>query len=64
MNDALPTAWGMAGKDGPLALVALGLATLVSEDLACVGAGLLVARGALAFGPATGACLWRRRLLP
>ena len=42
--------------DLPLALVALALATLVSEDLACIAAGLLVAAGKLTFGPAVGAC--------
>lgn len=39
-----------------LALLALALATLVSEDLACIAAGLLVAAGKLAFGPAVAAC--------
>ena len=33
--------------DLPLALVALALATLISEDLACIAAGLLVAAGKL-----------------
>ena len=43
--------------DGSLfSLVALALATLVSEDLACIAAGLLVARGTLGFMPATTAC--------
>jgi membrane protein DedA with SNARE-associated domain len=42
--------------DVPLALAALALATLVSEDLACIAAGLLVAAGKLAFGPAVAAC--------
>ncbi len=40
----------------PLALAALAFATLVSEDLACIAAGLLVAAGKLAFGPAAAAC--------
>lgn len=31
-------------------------ATFLSEDLACIGAGLLVARGLIAFLPATAAC--------
>lgn len=35
-------------------LIALG--TLISEDLACIGAGLLVAGGTLGFWPATLAC--------
>jgi membrane protein DedA with SNARE-associated domain len=38
-----------------LALLLAG-ATLVSEDLACLGAGALVARGALSFGLGTAAC--------
>lgn len=37
-------------------LVALALATLVSEDLACIAGGLLVAQGTLSFAPATAAC--------
>ncbi len=38
-------------------LVALGAATLLSEDLTLVVAGLMVSRGLLAFWPATTACL-------
>jgi membrane protein DedA with SNARE-associated domain len=45
-----------AEAGGPWALVALAVATLLSEDLACLAAGLLVARGALGFGEATAAC--------
>lgn len=45
-----------AETGGAWALVALALATLISEDLACIAAGLLVARGALGFGEAAGAC--------
>lgn len=44
------------GQIGNWALPALALATLVSEDLTCLTAGLLVARGDLAFWPATLAC--------
>jgi len=33
------------------------LATLVSEDLACIAAGLMVAEGAIGFLPATSACM-------
>ena len=32
------------------------LGTLISEDLTCIGAGLLVARGLIGFGPAVVAC--------
>ncbi len=35
----------------------LALATLVSEDLTCIGAGLLAAKGVIGFIPATLACL-------
>ena len=35
----------------------IALSTLVSEDLACIGAGLLAARGTVDFLPATLACL-------
>jgi membrane protein DedA with SNARE-associated domain len=38
-------------------LVGLALFTLASEDLACVAAGVLVARGEVGFVPATLACL-------
>ncbi|MEO1082279.1 MAG: alpha/beta fold hydrolase [Pseudomonadota bacterium] len=38
-------------------LLLLAVATYVSEDLACIAAGLLVARGMLEFFPAVGACL-------
>lgn len=37
-------------------LLLLAASTLVSEDLACIGAGLLVSQGRLAFIPATLAC--------
>lgn len=37
-------------------LLLLGLSTLVSEDLACLAAGLLIARNSLGFIPATLAC--------
>ena len=39
-----------------IVLLLLAVATLASEDLACIAAGLLVARGSLAFWPATAAC--------
>lgn len=38
-------------------LVLIAAATLVSEDLACIGAGLLAARGALPWLPAMAACM-------
>lgn len=37
-------------------LLAVAAATLVSEDLACIAAGLLVSRGTIDFVPATVAC--------
>jgi len=39
-----------------IALLLLALATLLSEDLACVAAGVLAARGSIPFVPATIAC--------
>jgi pimeloyl-ACP methyl ester carboxylesterase/membrane protein DedA with SNARE-associated domain len=39
-------------------MILLAAATLVSEDLACIGAGLLVAEGAMAFAPAALACVF------
>ncbi len=43
---------------GPAQLLALlALSTLVSEDLACAAAGLLVAQGAIGFGAGSAACL-------
>lgn len=39
-----------------IALVLLAAATLVSEDLACIGAGLLVAEGRIGLIAASGAC--------
>ncbi len=38
-------------------MLLLALATFVTEDLTCISAGLLVARGAIPFWPATLACL-------
>lgn len=48
------TRW--TGERRWIALALLALATLVSEDLACLSAGLLVAKGTIGFGPAAGAC--------
>lgn len=45
-----------AGFTLVLLLLLLALATLVSEDLACIAAGVLVARGVVAFWPAVVAC--------
>lgn len=57
----LPFDWQVHGLRGGnfarTAAVFLGLATLASEDLACISAGLLVTRGALGFGVATLGCL-------
>lgn len=49
---AAASAWGGT----PWLLVALAAATLASDDLACIGAGLLVAAGRLDFWSATAAC--------
>lgn len=37
-------------------MLIIAMSTLISEDLACIGAGLLAARGIIAFWPATAAC--------
>lgn len=37
-------------------MMLIALATLISEDLACIGAGLLAARGLIGFMPAVAAC--------
>ncbi|MEL7834577.1 alpha/beta fold hydrolase [Fodinibius sp. Rm-B-1B1-1] len=37
-------------------MIIIILGTLISEDLTCIGAGLLVARGLIGFGPAVLAC--------
>lgn len=37
-------------------MLLLALSTLISEDLACIGAGFIVAQGSMAFIPATLAC--------
>ncbi len=47
----------LAAEGGPWTLLGLALATLASEDLACIAAGLLVAQGAISFPAATFACL-------
>ncbi len=46
-----------AGMGLIVMLLLLALATWVSEDLACISAGLLVAQGVLPFWPATLACI-------
>ena len=52
----MQTLFDLAAGGGAVALIAIAAATLVSEDLACLAAGLLVARGSLAFAPAATAC--------
>ncbi len=47
----------VSGLPWLLVLVLLCLATFISEDLTCIGAGLLVATGRLGFVPASAACL-------
>jgi pimeloyl-ACP methyl ester carboxylesterase/membrane protein DedA with SNARE-associated domain len=48
---------GLAGNRLLMATLALAAATLVSEDLTCIAAGLLVSQGFLPFWVATLACL-------
>jgi pimeloyl-ACP methyl ester carboxylesterase/membrane protein DedA with SNARE-associated domain len=47
----------LSGLPWLLVLGLVALATFVSEDLTCIGAGLLVAAGRLGFVPVTTACL-------
>lgn len=56
MIDVIETLLRSAAQGGPWALALLAGATLLSEDLACIGAGLLVAGGMMGFAAATGAC--------
>lgn len=56
MSNWTQSALAAASEGGWWSLPALALATFVSEDLACIAAGLLVARGTLEFAPATTAC--------
>lgn len=49
----------MAGGIGLIVLMLLiATATLVSEDLACIGTGLMIAHGTIGFLSGTLACLW------
>jgi len=56
VDDWFQAALAATAHGGLITLAALALATLVSEDLACIAAGLLVAQGSLDFGPAVAAC--------
>jgi membrane protein DedA with SNARE-associated domain len=47
----------ISGLPWLLVLLLLSVSTFVSEDLTCIGAGLLVATGRLGFVPASAACL-------
>jgi pimeloyl-ACP methyl ester carboxylesterase/membrane protein DedA with SNARE-associated domain len=47
----------ISGLPWLLVLVFVAVATFISEDLTCIGAGLLVATGRLGFVPASAACL-------
>ncbi len=54
-----PKSSPMASGIGLIVLMLLiATATLVSEDLACIGTGLMIAHGAIGFLPGTLACLW------
>jgi pimeloyl-ACP methyl ester carboxylesterase/membrane protein DedA with SNARE-associated domain len=46
----------ISGLPWVLVLVLIALSTLISEDLTCIGAGLLVATGRIGFVPASFAC--------
>jgi membrane protein DedA with SNARE-associated domain len=56
MNEIVEWAMNLAENGGTSALIALALATLLTEDLTCIAAGLLVAQGKLEFWEATAAC--------
>lgn len=56
MNEIVEWAMSLAENGGAAALIALALATLLTEDLTCIAAGLLVAQGKLGFWEATAAC--------
>jgi membrane protein DedA with SNARE-associated domain len=56
VNELFQAALQWAAQGGLPALAALALATLISEDLACIAAGLLIAQGAFDPLPATIAC--------
>lgn len=56
MNELVTQLLDASARGGGWALVALALATLVSEDLACIAAGLAVSEGTLPFAPAVIAC--------
>src|SRR5438093_1393002 len=45
-----------AAGGGVTVFAALAIATLLTEDLTCIAAGLLVTQGAISFVPATSAC--------
>ena len=48
----------IAGQSIVVAMLAIVIATLVSEDLTCIACGLLVAGGQVALVPATAACIF------
>jgi len=55
--DLMPTVM-LTPAEGPLLIlymVLIALATLISEDLACIGAGMMAARGIIGFFPAAAA---------
>ncbi|MGK7391757.1 MAG: VTT domain-containing protein, partial [Candidatus Cyclobacteriaceae bacterium M2_1C_046] len=45
-----------SGLSLPLLMALIAFSTLISEDLTCIGAGLMAARGFIGFWPATIAC--------
>jgi membrane protein DedA with SNARE-associated domain len=56
MHEWFQAAMTLGASGGGLLLVALAIGTFLSEDLACVAAGLLVAQGSLHFAAAAAAC--------
>lgn len=56
MHDWLQNVLALSAHSSLYVMVVLALGTLISEDIACVAAGLLVADGSLSFAAAVSAC--------
>src|SRR5262245_21601163 len=56
LHEWAEAAFRAAAEGGPLVVGSLALATLITEDLTCIAAGLLVAQGSLSFALATTGC--------
>ncbi len=56
INEVTRAVTQAAREGGAWAWMTLAVSTFVSEDLACIAAGLLVSQGAMSYAPATAAC--------